>query len=197
MQKKTEQLSLPQRALCNWMLFLHTLTEAWCSSLWFSHRFLFTFGITLFNALFAVCYNINDSSSAGGQWMLPVSSRYLGVTCASHCMEWGSAHGFTIPVLSPHSPETREPHFFSPHPHKPSSKPVPTHQANMRAVAISNTHSAQPSAEAATNQTFPQLVPWLNSSLYNSDPANNIYHLTSLRLKGHVIFHKNNTVSKT
>lgn len=25
MQKKTEQLSLPQRALCNWMLFLHTL----------------------------------------------------------------------------------------------------------------------------------------------------------------------------
>lgn len=48
--------------------------------------------------------------------------------------------------------DTRSPFLLSPSP-QPSSKPVPNHHANIRAVAISNILSVQPSAEAATNQT--------------------------------------------
>lgn len=121
---------------------------------------------------------------------------------------WNEGQPMAAQCLCSHLTHLRHKELISslPIPTKPSNKPVPTHHTNIRAVAISNIHSAQPSAELPQTRhlstacpltefiTAQQpVLPWSRS-----DSANNISHLTDLRLKGHVIFHqKKNIASKS
>lgn len=161
MPKKTKYLSLPQRALCNWMLFLHSCWSTVFILLIF-HTDLFLYSELPCWMLYLQCVITSLISSllegsaccpsAPGTLVLPVHetrlSQWVHNACALTTLSW----------------DTRTPFLLSPSP-QPSSKPVPTHHANIRAVAISNSHSVKPSAEAATNQTpFHSLSPdWIHN----------------------------------
>lgn len=174
------------------MLFSLSLLLKHDIYLWFLYRFILIFRITLFNSLFTVlechwsllCWRLIPS-------LLPPSSRYLDVSCAGN---EGQPMAHDACALTSLTWDTRTSFLLSPSP-QPSSKPVPTHHANIRAVVISNSHPVTPSATNQTSSCALSLdwvfiaqqaaFPWPRS-----DPANDIYHLTDLRLKGYVIFHQ-------
>lgn len=91
-----------------------------------------------------------------------------------------------VPYSSPHSPETQGPHFFSPHPHsRAANQSLITLQWQL-AISSQYSHLLRLPLTRHLSSACPQAVfPWSRS-----DPADNIYHLTDLKLKGHVIFHK-------